>query len=442
MARTPGTPEVGTSRVVARLVDVGRMDPVYRDLYLHRARALLSALVSLQPYFRLERDQVEIDDLRRQVDDDSEVPLDPFASGIPFAFSPSTGNLAALRDRLVADLSALRWEDPAREAFYAERCGHFQALVLAPRTPASTATAAASLSAPFPAAALTRGRRLGLVSVQVDEVRQVAEYLGCCCVWHATLTDRPLTKPTRRIEGCTCTRTCTPDVPAVLRGTLDRLVVVHAFINSGGVRYLSGFAAEALLIEDFAEDEPAARSELLSALGLPRRRAVSRVALESSLLRYGPDVLEHELWLDPRRFRLVCIPFDVYGRLAPGRGWGQRELRTHFDGYEVWDGGTPRALVGGNVHSGGPYDLGSLGREDEREDVIVRLAVVRRLRLTRVGGGRNGPEGVGNEDGAVGGHHAGRAGAGGECGRRVGAGGHGHDRSQGEHAGVGGDQGG
>ena len=390
MARTAGTPEVGTSRVVARLVDVGRMDPVYRDLYLHRARALLSALVSLQPYFRLQRDQVEIDDLRRQVYDDPEVPLDPFASGILSLPIPMIQDLAALRDRLVADLSALRWDDPAREAFYAERCAHFQALVLEPRMPASAAAAPASLSAPFPAAALTRGPRSGLVPIQVDKVHEVAEYLGCCCAWHATLTDRPFTERSRRVEGCTCQHTCTPDVPAVLRETLD-LLLVHVFVNSGGVRYLPGFTAETLLVEDFAEDEPPARSELLSALGLPRRRAVSRVALESSLLRYGPDLLEHELWLDPRRFRLVCVPFDVYSRLAPVRGWGQRALRTHFDGYEAWDGGTLRALVGGNVHSGGPYDLGSLSREAEREDVIVRLAVVRRVRLTPAGAPREGP---------------------------------------------------
>lgn len=49
MARTAMAPEVGASRVVARLIDVGRLDSVYRDLYLHRARALLAALVSLQP---------------------------------------------------------------------------------------------------------------------------------------------------------------------------------------------------------------------------------------------------------------------------------------------------------------------------------------------------------------------------------------------------------
>ena len=52
--------------------------------------------------------------------------------------------------------------------------------------------------------------------------------------------------------------------------------------------------------------------------------------------------LEHELWLDPRRFRLVCLPFDVYG----------------------------------------------LSRKAEREDVITRLAVVRRVRLTRARGGK------------------------------------------------------
>ena len=79
--------------------------------------------------------------------------------------------------------------------------------------------------------------------------------------------------------------------------------------------------------------------------------------------------------------RLACVPFDVYARLAPRRGWGQQPLWTHFDGYQVWKEGRLRALVGGDMRFGGAHDLCSIGREDARENVVTRLAVVRRARL-------------------------------------------------------------
>ncbi len=64
-------------------------------------------------------------------------------------------------------------------------------------------------------------------------------------------------------------------------------------------------------------------------------QAVSRLDLKGRLLRRGPHLLDHELGLDSQDFRLVCIPFDAYCRLAPAFGWGHRELWTHFDGYQV-----------------------------------------------------------------------------------------------------------
>lgn len=183
-------------------------------------------------------------------------------------------------------------------------------------------------------------------------------------------------------------------VTGILKENLD-VLMIHPFVTSGGARYLPDFADEELRVEDFPEDDGGdAGSGLLAALGLGRRRAVSRLDLEGRLLRRGPDVLDHDLGLDSQDFRLVCIPFDVYCRLAPAYDWGHRELWTHFDGYQVWKQGKLRALVGGDVRFGGPYDLCSLSRTDERDKVLVRLAVVRRERLrrsdegrTRMGGG-------------------------------------------------------
>lgn len=161
--------------------------------------------------------------------------------------------------------------------------------------------------------------------------------------------------------------------------------MVHPFINSGGARYLPRFAAEHVLIEDFSEEETHTQhSELLSALGLKKRTAVSRLEIEQALLQHGPHLVKDELQLDPREFRLLCVPFAVYSRLGPARRWGRQQCWTHFDGYQVLEGGKLRALVGGDARYGGIYDLCSISRADEREGVTTRFAVVRRERLMAV----------------------------------------------------------
>src|SRR5262249_280216 len=202
------------------------------------------------------------------------------------------------------------------------------------------------------------------------------EYLSCCCVWRATFPDRPLTEGGKHIKGCTCGHACPPSIPGALKETLD-LLMVHPFINSGGARYLPRFASEHVLIEDFPEeDEKPPHSELLSALGLKKRTGVSRLEIEQALLQFGPHIVKNEWQLDPQEFRLLCIPFDLYSRLGSARGWGQQPHWTHFDGYQLLEGGKLRALVGGDVRYGGIYDLCSISRADEREGVTTRFAVV------------------------------------------------------------------
>ena len=48
--------------------------------------------------------------------------------------------------------------------------------------------------------------------------------------------------------------------------------------------------------------------------------------------------VEKELGLDPRVFRLVCIPSDVHFRLGEAEGWGKQPCWTHFDGYLIRPG--------------------------------------------------------------------------------------------------------
>jgi hypothetical protein len=140
--------------------------------------------------------------------------------------------------------------------------------------------------------------------------------------------------------------------------------------------------AETVFVEGFPEtDDPPIDSPLLKALGLARRKAVSRVAIETALEERGLAVLEQDLGLDPRVYKLVCIPCDVYVVAGGERDWGKGEVWTHFDGYQVIGNGQLRALVGGDVRYGGRHDLVSIARDDERDKVITRFAVVRRERM-------------------------------------------------------------
>jgi hypothetical protein len=159
--------------------------------------------------------------------------------------------------------------------------------------------------------------------------------------------------------------------------------VQQIFINSGGARYLPPLSAERTLIEDFAEEEAAADapSQLLAALGLPKRKALARVDIEAALVRSGDQILEERLGLDPMEFRLVCIPYDLYMRFGRDRGFGKWPHWTHFDGYQVMAGNRLRALVGGDGRFGGINDLVSISPTDARDGVYARFAVVRRARM-------------------------------------------------------------
>lgn len=469
MSRASEALGVEVVELVSHLLEAGRTDPMYRDLYLQRARMRFASVLPLPEYLRLEDERVSIDNLLRQsraavergewntlkaltgrirtlrrlVDEThslvelgqavyaaTDVPLDPFSPGFQTLFAVSADDLTAVRTRILETLSALQQLDPAWREFYAARRAHFQTLsvdalasapqaarpnpnqlqrealqaldkgdldqvehlaqaMLAPPTPPpvtlptpqAVSATQIGVSVAFPEKTLAGAQRLGLTPARVGPSSEFYEYLSCCCVWRATFPDRPLTEGGKRIKGCTCGHACPPSIPLALKENLD-LLMVHPFINSGGARYLPRFAAEHVLIEDFPEDEAYLHhSELPSALGLPKRGGVARVDLELALLERGPEIVKDELGLDPQEFRLLCIPFDLYSRLGPQRGWGQQRLWTHFDGYQVLEGGKLRALVGGDVRYGGIYDLCSISRVDGREGVTTRFAVVRRERL-------------------------------------------------------------
>ena len=461
-------------QIVSNLEEVARIDTIYRDLYLRRARGLLTPVLAEGEYRRCRKEGEAIDDLLRQlrstlarhewsrvqsladqirvrrqaldrnraeldlatrVYDARDVPLAPFAPGLPGLTGRSARALAELKDRVVTALASLERDDPGFGGFYADRRSCLEALPLTMADPVEVATAVDSsalevaaaraldrgdmdqlerlaqrmlatragpttktavylpvgpgvdLAQPFSEEEQRRARRMGLRAARVEFDAECAEYLQCCCVWLPSLPAGPLSLDTKVSHGCTCGHVCPPGIAASLKDTLD-LLIVHPFVSSAGERYLPRFAAETVLVEDFPEGEDRPEvGELAKTLGLGRRTGISREELEALLLRRGAEIVQDVLGLEPRDFRLVCIPFDIYSRLAPSLGWGRQTHWTHFDGYQIWKAGRLRALVGGDVRYGGRHHICSIGCDDEREEVVVRLAVVRRERFVVTGGG-------------------------------------------------------
>lgn len=239
------------------------------------------------------------------------------------------------------------------------------------------------LAAPLPAGSAERGAALGLAAVR-------AEPLGAAQPIVAFVTAqihraRPADGDAQR-EGAAHVASLggelgwPPEASQAARDLVDQFLR-QTFVNSGGARYVPPFGAESILVEDFPEDaEPPASGPLLAALGLPRRRGLSRVEIERALMERGPFIIRDQLGLGMTEFRLVCLPHDLYARVGREKGWGRQQQWTHLDGYQVLRGGGLRALVGGDARYGGLNDLVSIAANDEREGVIARFAVIRRAR--------------------------------------------------------------
>ncbi|HSP19751.1 MAG TPA: hypothetical protein VLQ79_09560 [Myxococcaceae bacterium] len=165
----------------------------------------------------------------------------------------------------------------------------------------------------------------------------------------------------------------------------DRIVmfVTRPVLSSGGARYLPPLVDEDLLVETF--DEGPAGSEvgncgLAEALGLKRRWGLDRVTIERTLQEKGPEIVT-SVGLDPWRFRLVCVPPDVYGGVSQRRGWSKHEIWTHLDGYLATRDRKLMALAGGDVRYGGFQDLVGVGTGYDSDRLLTRFAVVDRRRI-------------------------------------------------------------
>jgi hypothetical protein len=254
-------------------------------------------------------------------------------------------------------------------------------------TPSATGrfVAPAVVSQPYPEACVAPALALGLEQVEFrEQSRDAAARIRAFLeqyAWAASAAVHDLAR-----DGVAELRASFGALPAVEGSTADvlaetvSLFALHLFVNSAGIRYLPMLSErEFVLLETHAEGDDAP-SDLVRALGLERRRAIARDEIELALIRRGAAVVA-SMGLDPRAFRIVCVPPDVYMRVGPGRGWGARPEWTHFDGYQVRTNGRLLALVGGNARYGGVADLCGISPSDARDNVVARFAVVRRERL-------------------------------------------------------------
>ena len=229
----------------------------------------------------------------------------------------------------------------------------------------------------FPDRILQEAVRLGLAPVHMRSIRLEVEEL-----FRNAWRPRPAGSAGEGGGPVRISVSLPSDVPEALRDHLE-MYLDRPFVNSGGGRYLPPLGDEDLLVEDFDEPAPGsppANPALLALLGLDRRAGLSRVRIERALLENGTRVVE-KAGLDPRAFRLVCIPPDVYVRVGRERNWGTQPRWTHMDGFMLqnrkW-----LALAGGDTRFGGVFDLVGLGRENDLENLTLRLAVVQRRRLS------------------------------------------------------------
>lgn len=456
--------------IISNLINLGRTDTLYRDIYLLRARDCLERDLSRQGYLELKRIQAKevalpnqirnamihndwqqvhdlsgqykwfqeeleskrtLQDLAQKIYDDQGIPIDPFSPGMHKIAGYSSRRLAVLRDEIIRRLKELAQADKDWQEFYTQRLTVFTALTIntnglekstqpasaivleeeaahalqtgnmanlellaekllqIPRNPDNSTTAAELLEgvhAPpedylfqFPKQTLKKAEALGLELYSIPSRREeYAPFLRFA--WHPTYSDlQGDHKSVLRVPELPLPA----DMPEALKARIQ-LFAIHPFINSAGVRFLPSVVAEDVLVESFNEPEAGSElpsSGLLEALGLKRRNQLTRQQLETVLMEKGSGIVRDELDLDPREFKLVCIPPDLHLRIGLERRWGQQKIWTHFDGYMVLADGNRQALAGGDIRYGGIYDLLGISNRYDSDRIISRFAVVQRRRM-------------------------------------------------------------
>lgn len=455
--------------IVGQLIEISKLDTLFRDLYIHRARALLATFFSVGSYLQLKENKAEIPwvekqlrasverndwkrctelterlrELRKRTDAGShfakvaeevyegagDVSIDPFSSGLNVFVSATNASLLGSRAEAINILRALERSDPEKREFYASRVSNFNRLkistvatvtqeervdagqlqqvalsaldagdlskfdqVLAslakePKTkqkkqdetdlkPGEAAELGDDLLYTFTEQTLSAARELGLAPARTQSRRQFAYLMPHG--WQPSFRQDEIRKWSKEKLS---KLTYPSDTTNGAREAIE-FFLLNPFITSAGTRYRVCLVAEDFLLEDFPEPDSREEipSKLLSMLKLTSRWGLTRNEIENALLEHGLKILD-ELQLDAELFRLVVIPADLYTHLGPQRGWGQKEMWTHFDGYRVLEGGKLQALAGGDKRFGGTHDIVSFSNDYASGKIFTRFAVVQRKRL-------------------------------------------------------------
>jgi hypothetical protein len=473
MGKNTAAKQASAAQTVSLLLEVSRLDTLYRDLYFQRAYELMEPVLSQSAYERTKEGLASITLVEKQLraaiergdwsrsrelterirgiqgsaaasgewmkyaealyDDAADIPIDPFSPGLHVFVSASAQRLAEWQERAIDILSTLKRSDTSKKDFYGRRGADFEALSIkapaeqpeekkAKATPAQlqrealealesgnlsqldqvvlklmeksvaqeakqesadvglaeTAELGNDLLYTFSEKTLAAASRLGLSPVRTRSRRHMA-YLIPHGWQPSFLRDEVKLRSKEQVA-----RLSYPSGTGDQVKNAIEFFLLNPFITSGGTRYMVCLVIEDLLLEDFAEPEPKERmprTGLLSALGLESRWGLTRIDIENALLQHGPRIVEEELALDPEAFRLVAIPPDIYTLLAPERGWGQKQMWTHFDGYRVREDGKLQALAGGDQRFGGTHDVVCFNPAYTQDKILARFAVVQRNRM-------------------------------------------------------------
>jgi hypothetical protein len=456
--------------IVERLIEMSKLDTLYKDIYLQRGRTLLATCFSRGSYVQLKESRAQIPWIEQQLrasversdwqrcselterlrqlktsvdagsqfakiaetvyDRDSDVSIDPFSSGLNVFVGAASESLLGSRAEAINLLLALQRSDPEKSEFYDHRLSDFKRLSIVTSevvehktqeadpaqlqqaalsaldsgdlskfnqmlaslsqkaeakpgaqesvgvTPADVAELGDDLVYTFSEKTLAAARKLGLTPVRTQSRRQFAYLIPHG--WQPSFRKDEVRKWSKeQLSRLTYPEGTTDGV----REAID-FFLLNPFINSGGTRYRVCLVAEDLLLEDFPDPESKEElpSTLLSMLRLNTRWGLSRIEIEQALFEHGLEIL-NELQLDAEKFRITVIPADIYTHLGPQRGWGQKEMWTHYDGYRVLEGGKLQALAGGDKRFGGTHDVVSFSTDYSSAKIFARFAVVQRRRM-------------------------------------------------------------
>jgi hypothetical protein len=161
----------GAAQTITLLIEISRLDTLYRDLYFQRAYELMETLLPQSSFARMKQEIASIVLFEKQLraainrgdwtstrelteriraiqgsaaavgewmkygealyDSAAEIPMDAFSPGLHVFAGGSAQMLQEWRDRAIEILSSLKRKDDSRKDFYARRESDFEALSIA-----------------------------------------------------------------------------------------------------------------------------------------------------------------------------------------------------------------------------------------------------------------------------------------------------------------------